>query len=287
VPEREIAPALDVQKLEPGTVLGRRFRVIERIGGGGFGTVYRVEDVVVHEELVLKVLSPHLSLDESMIRRFVQELRLSRRITHRNVIRIHDLIDLNGAHAISMEYFTGRDLGSLMRRDGPFPMPRLLGIARQILDGLAAAHELGIIHRDIKPANVLLGDGDLVKIVDFGLASVGQSSRSRLTQSGILVGTPEYISPEQITGQDVDGRTDLYSVGVVLWELATGRQAFQGENAVNVLFQHLEPKVPRLKTVLPEVSDAVDELVMSCMARHPVDRPGSVAAALAMLDRAA
>jgi serine/threonine-protein kinase len=284
-PEREIAPALNVQKLEPGTVLGRRFRVIERIGGGGFGTVYLVEDVVVHEELVLKVLSPHLSLDDSMIRRFVQELRLSRRITHPNVIRIHDLLDLNGAHAISMEFFAGRDLGTSLRDDGPFPIPRLVGIARQVLQGLSAAHALGIIHRDLKPANLLVGEGDLVKIVDFGLASVGQSARSRLTQSGILVGTPEYISPEQITGQAVDGRTDLYSFGVVLWELATGRQPFKGDTAVNVLFQHLEPEVPRLKALRPDVSDALDEFVMSCMARHAVDRPENVAAALAMLER--
>ncbi len=284
-PQSEFKTALNVQNLAPGTVLGKRFNVRERIGGGGFGTVYRVEDIMVHEEIVLKVLSPHLSLDESMIRRFVQELRLSRRISHRNVIRIYDLLDLNGAHAISMEYFTGRDLGSVLRQHGTFPVPRLLNIARQVLEGLQAAHTLGIIHRDIKPANVLLGDEELVKIVDFGLASVGQSARSRLTQSGILVGTPEYISPEQITGQDVDGRTDLYSFGVVLWELTTGRQPFHGENAVNVLFQHLEPDVPRLKTVVPEVPDGLDDFVMSCMARQPADRPRDVAAALAMLDR--
>ena len=278
---------LDFQHLEPETLLADRFRVIRRIGGGGFGTVYRVEDVAVNEEIVLKVLSPHLSLDESMIRRFVQELRLSRRITHRNVIRIHDLLDLDGAHAISMEYFAGADLGSVLRREGPFPLPRLLPIARQMLEGLEAAHALGIVHRDIKPANVLLGEDDLVKIVDFGLASVGQSARSRLTQSGILVGTPEYISPEQITGTDVDGRTDLYSFGVVLWELATGRQPFHGDTAVNVLFQHLEPDVPRLQTVVPGVPDALDEFVMRCMARFAADRPATVADALALLDRAA
>jgi HEAT repeat protein len=278
---------LNVQRLEPGTILGKRFQVQERIGGGGFGTVYRVRDVIVNEEIVLKVLSPQLSLDETMIRRFVQELRLSRRITHPNVIRIHDLIDLNGAHAISMEYFAGRDLGAIGREQGALPLPRLLSIARQVLDGLSAAHALGIIHRDIKPANILLGDDDLVKIVDFGLASVGQSTRSRLTQSGILVGTPEYISPEQITGQSVDGRTDLYSLGVVLWELASGKQPFSGPNAVNVLFQHLEPNVPRIGTVVPGLPPQVDEFITSCMARQPDDRPADVDAALEMLARAA
>ncbi len=278
---------LDYQRLEPETLLADRFRVLRRIGGGGFGTVYLVEDVVVHEEIVLKVLSPHLSLDELMIRRFVQELRLSRRITHRNVIRIHDLIDLRGAHAISMEYFDGRDLGSALREDGPMAWERALGVAAQVADGLVAAHELGIIHRDIKPANLLLGDGDLVKIVDFGLASVGQSTRSRLTQSGILVGTPEYISPEQITGTDVDGRTDLYSLGVVLYELVSGQQPFHGPNAVNVLFQHLEPNVPRLKELRPEVPDEVDELVMACMARDAAARPADARSLLERITKAA
>ncbi len=277
----------DYQRLEPETVLADRFRVIRRIGGGGFGTVYLVEDVVVREEIVLKILSPHLSLDELMIRRFVQELRLSRRITHRNVIRIHDLIDLRGAHAISMEYFDGRDLGSVLREDGPLPWERALGIATQVADGLATAHDLGIIHRDVKPANVLLGSDELVKIVDFGLASVGQSTRSRLTQSGILVGTPEYISPEQITGTDVDGRTDLYSLGVVLYELISGHQPFHGPNAVNVLFQHLEPSVPRLKERVPGIPDGVDELIMSCMAREPEARPSDARTLLQRLSQAA
>ncbi len=279
----EIAPALNVQRLEPGTILAKRFKVLERIGGGGFGTVYRVEDIVVREEVVLKVLSPQLSLDESMIRRFVQELRLSRRVTHPNVIRIHDLLDLQGAHAISMEYFKGRDLGNELRVTGAFPVERLASVARQTLDGLVAAHALGIIHRDIKPANILIGEGDLVKIVDFGLASVGQSTRSRLTQSGILVGTPEYISPEQITGQAIDGRTDLYSFGVVLWELLTGKQPFHGPNAVNVLFQHLEPTVPNPRTINPDIPESLDEFVMCCMARNPIDRPAGADVALEML----
>jgi len=278
---------LNFQRLEPGTMLIDRFCVKERIGGGGFGTVYRVEDIAVREELVLKILSPQLSLDEAMLRRFVQELRLTRRITHRNVIRIHDLLDLQGAQAISMEYFPGQDLGRVLRDEGVLSVERVLGIAAQVIEGLTAAHELGIVHRDIKPANLLLGEGEHVKIVDFGLASVGQSTRSRLTQSGILVGTPEYISPEQITGHEVDGRTDLYSLGVVLYELLTGRQPFHGPNAVNVLFQHLEPDVPRAREVRAGIPDDVDELVMRCMSRFPDDRPQSARELLEWLPKAA
>ena len=247
-PVREVT-VRNFQKLAPGTELIGRFKVLQRVGGGGFGTVYLVEDVMVKEEMVLKILSSQLSLDPTMIRRFVQELKLTRRITHGNVIRIHDLLDLEGAHAISMEYFPGRDLGAVLREEGPMSPTRALHVAEQVLEGLAAAHSAGILHRDIKPANLLLGDSDLVKIVDFGLASVSHSTQSRLTQSGILVGTPEYISPEQITGTDIDARCDLYSLGVVLYEAMSGIQPFSGTSAVNILFQHLEADVPSLGSV--------------------------------------
>ena len=277
---------LNFQKLEPGTVLSERYRVLQRIGGGGFGTVYLVEDVIVREEMVLKVLSPQLSMDENMIRRFVQELKLTRRIAHPNVIRIYDLLDLESAHAISMEFFKGRDLGSVLKQDGPMSVDRVLVIIEQVLEGLAAAHEMGIIHRDIKPANILLADDGKVKIVDFGLASVGQTAKSRLTQSGILVGTPEYISPEQITGHDVDGRTDLYSLGVVMYELLSGKQAFSGTNAVNVLFQHLESEVPPLSSVAAGIPAPVNELVMRSMSRFANDRPQNATVMLEMLRRA-
>jgi len=273
--------ARNFQKLAPGTELIGRFKVIQRIGGGGFGSVYLVEDVLVKEQLVLKILSPQLSLDPNMIRRFVQELKLTRRITHANVIRIYDLIDLDGAHAISMEHFAARDLGALLREQGPLSPARAMLVAEQTLEGLVAAHSAGIFHRDIKPANLLVAEGDFVKIVDFGLASVGHSTQSRLTQSGILVGTPEYISPEQITGTDVDGRCDLYSLGVVLYEAMSGRQPFTGANAVNVLFQHLESTVPPLASVAAGIPPAVSDVVMRAMSRLPVDRPAS---AQAMLD---
>ena len=271
------------QKLAPGTELMGRFRVIQRIGGGGFGTVYLVEDLVVNEQLVLKILSTQLSLDPNMIRRFVQELKLTRRISHPNVIRIYDLVDMDGAHAISMEHFAGRDLGAILREHGPLSPARAMHLAEQTLEGLAAAHTAGILHRDIKPANLLVGEGDVLKIVDFGLASMGQSSHSRLTQSGILVGTPEYISPEQITGAEVDVRCDLYSLGVVLYEAMSGQQPFSGANAVNVLFQHLEATVPPLSAVAAGIPAAVNDLVMQAMSRAVAERPASAQAMLEMV----
>jgi len=278
---------LNYQDLSPGTRLMDRYSVVRRIGGGGFGAVYLVEDVVVREELVLKVLSPHLSIDENMIRRFVQELKYTRRITHPNVIRIYDLIDLGSAHAISMEHFPSQDLGRLLKDQGVLPVPRVLKIAAQVCEGLQAAHDKGVVHRDIKPPNILIGQDDVTKIVDFGLASVGAGTGSRLTKSGILVGTPEYISPEQITGGEIDGRTDLYSFGVVLYEMLTGRQPFSGSNAVNMLFQHLDDEVPPLREFVPTIPEGLERLVMQAMAKEPKDRPATALEMIAMMRAAA
>jgi len=280
-------PSFDTRKLATGTILGGRFRVMQRIGGGGFGTVYLVEDTVVREEMALKLLSPQFSLDDAMIKRFVQELKLTRRVSHPNVIRIHDLLELDGVQAISMEYFQGRDLGRLLREEGTLSLERALKIGGQALEGLTAAHDSGIVHRDIKPANLLVGEDDLTKIVDFGLAAVAQSSRSRITRSGLLVGTPEYISPEQITGQQLDARSDLYALGVVLYEAISGKQPFAGETAVNTLFQHLEGEIPTLASLVPDVPPALDSLVMRAMSRSPDDRPQSARDMLQQLREAA
>jgi serine/threonine-protein kinase len=211
-----------------------------------------------------------------MITRFVQELKTTRRITHPNVIRIHDFLNLNGAHAISMEYFPGRDLSKILTSVKMFPVSKALHIGVQICDGLAAAHDLGIIHRDVKPANVLVGADDSVKLVDFGLAAMTQSRNSRLTKSGLMIGTPEYMAPEQITTGNVDPRADIYSLGVLLYEMLSGVQPFTGENTVNILFRHLEADVPPLRQVAPLVSAAVERAVMGAMATSPDERPATI-----------
>jgi serine/threonine-protein kinase len=282
-----LGAALNYQNLPTGTRLLDRFVVLHRIGGGGFGAVYLVEDVIVREELVLKILNPQLSMDENMVRRFVQELKFTRRITHPNVIRIHDLLDLDGAHAISMEHFPSRDLGSILRERSMLPVETTLRIAVQVCEGLMAAHEQGVVHRDIKPGNILVGDNDVTKIVDFGLASAGAGDGSRLTKSGILVGTPEYISPEQITGGTVDGRTDIYSLGIVMYEMLSGQTPFGSETAVNTLFQHLEGEVTPLREMVPSLPESVDRAVMVAIARDPADRPSSVQDLVALLRAAA
>ena len=274
-PEQPPQRAFIASQIPPGTLLAERYRVVRKIGDGGFGFVYLVLDTSVGEELILKILSPHISADESMIRRFVQELKYTRRIAHRNVIRLYDFLDLDGAHAISMEYFPGRSLAAVLV-DGPLEFCRGFHILEQVCDGLQAAHVEGIIHRDVKPANTLVGDDDAVKLVDFGLASMAQHASSRLTKSGILMGTPHYMAPEQITGGDLDVRTDIYSLGVMMFEMFAGRPPYDGDAAVHIIYQHLQGETPSLKAAVPGVPDLLDAVVARAMAKAPKDRPSSV-----------
>ena len=250
-----------------------RYTIRRRIGEGGFSAVYLVRDEAVGEDVILKILNPQLSADEVALKRFVKELRLTRRLTHERIIRLYDFLDLGGAHAVSMEYFPGKDLGKLIDAEGPLPVRRVLGIASQICEGLEAAHAAGIVHRDIKPANVLVGEGDKVKIVDFGLASGSQQMESRLTKSGFLIGTPEYMAPEQIRGDGVDSRADIYSLGVLLYEMLSGKQPYTADTPVKVLFLHLEGEAAPLRERVPGLPAEVERLVTWTMARERDDRP--------------
>ena len=268
----------DAASWEPGVVLLDRYEIVRKVGGGGFGWVYLAQDTAIGEELILKILTPRIAMDDDMIKRFVRELKLTRKVTHKNVIRIHDLLSIGDGYAISMEYFDGRDLAHLLHREKSLAPGRGLHIAGQVAAGLAAAHEEGIMHRDVKPPNVLVGEDDEVKVVDFGLASMGQNVGSRLTQSGILIGTPHYMAPEQIRGQEeVDGRVDIYALGVMMYEMFAGHRPFEADTAVKILFQHLENDVPPLTEVVPGFPVAVSDLVAWAMARDPNDRPATMA----------
>jgi serine/threonine-protein kinase len=217
----------------------------------------------------------------------VQELKLARRISHRNVIRIHDLLQLGRSRAISMEYFESEDLGDILDREDVLTPARGLGLARQICAGLAAAHEAGVIHRDIKPANVLVGADDLVKIVDFGLASVGRDVENRLTRTGHLVGTPHYMAPELIRGDTPGARADVYSFGVMMYEMFSGHLPYDGENAMNILFRHLDGDAAPLREVVPSLPEALGEVVMRAMQLDPDRRPASAALLLQELEQVA
>ncbi|MFL6549167.1 MAG: HEAT repeat domain-containing protein, partial [Povalibacter sp.] len=217
---------LDIAALKPGEVLEGRYKYIEKIGKGAFGTVLLVEDTVVDERLILKFLNPTVSQDEEMMKRFVHELRYSRKITHRNVIRIYDFLFMRGNYAISMEYFPSHTLGAEIVNEKPLTLARAIQYGSDIATGMAVAHQAGIVHRDLKPANVLINNEGLLKIVDFGVAAAHKEGDTQLTKTGYVIGSPKYMAPEQILGKKVDERADIYSLGVIMYEMITGQPPY-------------------------------------------------------------
>jgi eukaryotic-like serine/threonine-protein kinase len=263
---RETAPALrlDISDLKPGDVLEGRYKYVQKIGKGAFGTVLLMEDTVVDERLVLKFLNPNVSQDEEMMKRFVHELRYSRKITHRNVIRIYDFLFIRGNYAISMEYFPSHTLGHEIN-DKPLPTDKAVRFAMDVATGMAVAHQSGIIHRDLKPANVLIDDTGLLKIVDFGVAAAQHQGDTQLTKTGYVIGSPKYMAPEQILGKKVDERADVYSLGVILYEMLTGEPPYHRGDHMAVMYQHVQGKAKPPIDVNPNIPPGLSEIVMKAM----------------------
>jgi serine/threonine-protein kinase len=259
------APRLDISTLKPGEVLEGRYTYVQKIGKGAFGTVLLMEDKVVDEQLILKFLNPNVSQDEEMMKRFVHELRYSRKITHRNVIRIYDFLFIRGNYAISMEYFPSHTLGNEVN-EKPLPLAKAVRYAADIATGMAVAHQQGIIHRDLKPANVLINDEGLVKIVDFGVAAAQHQGDTQLTKTGYVIGSPKYMAPEQILGKKVDERADVYSLGVILYEMLTGEPPYHRGDHMAVMYQHVQGKAKPPLEVNPQVPPGLSEIVMKAMA---------------------
>ena len=188
------------------------------------------------------------------MKRFVHELRYSRKITHRNVIRIFDFVSLGGNYAISMEYFPSHTLGAEVSKHKPLPFEKSRGWAQDIATGMAVAHQVGIIHRDLKPANILINDEGLLKIVDFGVAAAATSGDTQLTKTGYVIGSPKYMAPEQILGKKVDHRADIYSVGVILYEMLTGTPPYTKGDHMAVMYQHVQGKAKPCEEVNPDYS---------------------------------
>jgi len=255
---------LDVSTLTPGEVLEGRYKFVKKIGKGAFGTVLLMEDTVVEEQLVLKFLNPNVSQDEEMMKRFVHELRYSRKITHRNVIRIYDFLFIRGNYAISMEYFPSHTLGNEVN-EKPLPLPKAVRYAADIATGMAVAHQSGIIHRDLKPANVLIDEAGLVKIVDFGVAAAQHQGDTQLTKTGYVIGSPKYMAPEQILGKKVDERADVYSLGVILYEMLTGEPPYHRGDHMAVMYQHVQGKARPPIDVNAAIPPGLSEIVMKAM----------------------
>jgi eukaryotic-like serine/threonine-protein kinase len=259
-------PRLDIQTLKPGDIIEGRYKYIDRIGRGAFGTVLLMEDTVVDERLILKFLNPNVSTDEEVMKRFVHELRYSRKITHKNVIRIYDFLFIQGNYAISMEYFPSHTLGSEIVGDKPIELKRALQFGIDMCTGMAVAHQVGIVHRDLKPANVLINQEGLLKIVDFGVAAAHREGDTQLTKTGYVIGSPKYMAPEQILGKKVDERADIYALGVMLYEMLTGVPPYSRGDHMSVMYQHVQGKARPPQEINPALPPGLSDLIVKAMA---------------------
>jgi serine/threonine protein kinase/tetratricopeptide (TPR) repeat protein/TolB-like protein len=270
--------------LKAGMDFGPRFRIEKLLGEGGMGKVYKAFDKELGRTVALKILQPELTKDPNITQRFKQELLLASKISHKNILRIHDLNEFDGVKYITMAFIEGQDLHQLLKEVQPFPLERSVKIARQLCDALDAAHAEGVVHRDFKPHNVLVGKNDHVYVSDFGLATSLESAKMGMTRTGAFVGTPRYMSPEQVEGKLVDHRSDLYSLGLVLYEMLAGEVPFAGDSAWQVMYQRVKEKPKDVKLVNPGVPDSVARIVMHCLEKEPADRYQHAKEILADLD---
>jgi eukaryotic-like serine/threonine-protein kinase len=270
--ETAAAAKLDIATLKPGDVIEGRYKFIEKIGKGAFGTVLLMEDTVVEERLILKFLNPNVSSDEEMMKRFVHELRYSRKITHKNVIRIYDFLYIRGNYAISMEYFPSHTLGGEIVNEKPVALKRAVKFGIDIATGMAVAHQAGIVHRDLKPANVLIDNDSLLKIVDFGVAAAQTQGDTQLTKTGYVIGSPKYMAPEQILGKKVDERADIYSLGVIMYEMFAGVPPYSRGDHMSVMYQHVQGKARQPIEINKELPVDLNNLVMKCMSLDKAKR---------------
>jgi len=272
------AVSADHARFIPGTVLAQRYRIVGLLGRGGMGEVYRADDLKLGQSVALKFLPPEAEEDGRRLARFLNEIKVALRVTHPNVCRVYDIGDVHGHHYISMEYVDGENLASLLRRIGRLPGDKAVQVARQLCAGLAAAHEQGILHRDLKPANVMIDGRGRARITDFGLAGLAEE----LTGAEVRAGTPAYMAPEQRAGREVTHRSDIYSLGLVLYEIFTGKPALKGGTPAEIARrQQTAPTTP--SSLVSDLDPAVERVILRCLEMEPGDRPGSVLAVAAAL----
>jgi serine/threonine protein kinase len=274
-----------------GRVIADRYLVLARIGEGGMGRVYLAEHVKMTRQCAIKVMNPSLVTDPDSLQRFAREASNAARILHPNVAAVFDYGEADKIVYLVMEYVDGESLSTVIARDGPLDPRRAIEIARQVADGLSAAHELGIVHRDLKPDNVILahtrGGKEIAKVVDFGIAkAIAEAPQDALTRSGLVIGTPEYMSPEQLLGDPVDERADIYSLGCILYQMLTGAQAFTADTREQMIRRRLHETPPHVRDFDPALPRRLDTLIVHMLARSPTDRLGSAAEARDQLDPA-
>ena len=271
--------SVDQGRFIPGTVLAKRYRIIGLLGRGGMGEVYRADDLKLGQPVALKFLPRGLEKDEGRLQRFLNEVRMALKVSHPNVCRVHDIGEFEGQHYISMEYVDGEDLSSLLRRIGRLPKNKAIQAARQLCAGLATAHDQGVLHRDLKPANVMIDGRGQVKIADFGLAGLDDSIEGVEARAG----TPAYMAPEQWAGKEVTVKSDLYALGLVLYELFTGEQPYKDKSPAEVLELQGQSSPTTPSSLVEGFDPAVERVILECLERDPGQRPASALAVSAAL----
>src|SRR4029077_19445257 len=246
-----------------GTLLAERYEILELLGQGGMGAVYKARDTELERFVALKLIRPELASNPEILRRFKQELILAPEDTPRNVIRIFDLGQAKGIKFITMEFVEGRDLRAVLRERAKLPPDEVVGIIAQVCRALEAAHIAGVVHRDLKPQNIMLGAKDRVYVMDFGIAHSLETPG--MTQTGALMGTPEYMSPEQAKGMKVDARSDLFSLGIIFYEMLTGISPFKADTALATLLKRTQERAQPPADVDPTIPKAISDVVMKCL----------------------
>src|SRR5579863_5864596 len=267
----------------PGRLLAGRYRIIALLGKGGMGEVYRADDLTLGQQVALKFLPDEAARDQGLLERFKNEVRIARRVSHPNVCRVYDVGDVDGHNFFTMEYVDGEDLASLLRRIGRLPEDKALDIARQLCAGLAAAHAKGVLHRDLKPANIMLDGRGQVVVTDFGLAGLADDIRGAEVRSG----TPAYMAPEQLAGKEVSTRSDIYSLGLVLWEIFTGKRAFTEKSSAPASDREgrtpSRPGPSRPSSVVKDLDPIVEKVILRCLETEASARPANVLSVAAAL----